>query len=183
MSAFDFNKIIAAIIIAIIVVVIIDKVGNIIINPDKNKLQETAYKIDITKSDDNLAVSKALTDNIAIDSISGLLASSSLENGEKIYKKCGSCHNYKKDSKSKIGPSLWNIINQPKGNATGFAYSKALIEFGGNWNYEELNNFLYNPKEYIKGTKMNFVGLKKNQDRADLILWLRQLSDNPIPLP
>ena len=137
--------------------------------------------IDSEKKDQNKAEQTNKLESI--EQISPLLMNASLEKGEKLFKKCGSCHNYKKDSKSKIGPSLWNIINQPKGNATGFAYSKALIEFGGNWNYEELNNFLYNPKEYIKGTKMNFVGLKKNQDRADLILWLRQLSDNPIPLP
>ena len=182
MSSFEFNKILAAIILAIIVIVIISKVGDIIVDNNKTDLQETAYKIDIPEPDSNIATD-SITTSKNIEPIIDLLASASLENGEKIYKKCGSCHLYKKDSKSKIGPSLWNIINKPKGNTAGFAYSKALIEFGGNWNYEELNNFLYNPKEYIKGTKMNFVGLKKNQDRADLILWLRQLSDNPIPLP
>ena len=107
----------------------------------------------------------------------------SLEKGEKIYKKCGACHNYEKESKSKVGPNLWNIINRLKASTEGFAYSKALSEFGGKWNYEELNNFLYKTKEYIKGTKMNFAGLKNVQDRADLILFLRQQSDNPFPLP
>ena len=66
---------------------------------------------------------------------------------------------------------------------SGFAYSKALSDYGGKWTFEELNGFLYKPKEYIQGTKMNFAGLNNVEDRANLILWLRQNSDNPAPLP
>ena len=182
MSSFEFNKILAAIILALVVVVIISKVGDIIVDTNKTGLKETAYKIDIPKVDVGTAVSSATASEI-IDPISALLATASLEKGEKIYKKCGACHNYEKGSKSKIGPSLWNIIDRLKASSEGFAYSNALSEFGGTWNYKELNNFLYKPKEYIQGTKMNFVGLKKSEDRADLILWLRQQSDNPVPLP
>ena len=91
--------------------------------------------------------------------------------------------NNKKDSKSKVGPNLWDLINRTKGSVDGFAYSKALIDQGGKWTYDELNAFLYKPKKYIEGTKMNFAGLKEAQDRADLIYWLRQYSDNPVPLP
>ena len=64
-----------------------------------------------------------------------------------------------------------------------FAYSKALAEYGGDWGYEELAEFLYKPKKYIKGTKMNFAGLKKVEDRANLVLFLREHSDSPVPLP
>ena len=182
MSSFEFNKILAAIILAIIVIVIISKVGDIIVDNNKTDLQETAYKIDIREPDSNIA-SDSISTSKNIEPIIELLASASLENGEKIYKKCGSCHNYKKGSKSKIGPNLWDIINRPKANSQGFAYSEALAKIGGTWTYEELNNFLYKPKEYIKGTKMNFAGLKNTQDRADIILFLRQQSDNLIPLP
>ena len=182
MSSFEFNKILAAIILAIIVIVIISKVGDIIVDNNKTDLQETAYKIDIPEPDSNIA-SDSISTSKNIEPIIDLLASASLKNGEKIYKKCGSCHNYKKDSKSKIGPNLWDIINSPKANSKGFAYSEALSKIGGSWTYEELNSFLYKPNEYIKGTKMNFVGLKNTQDRADIILFLRQQSDNLIPLP
>ena len=182
MSSFEFNKILAAIILALVVVVIIGKVGNLIMDTNKTEQKETAYKIDIPKVDVSTSVS-ATTASETIESILALLATASLENGGKIYKKCGACHNNEKGSKAKIGPNLWNIVNRSKANTEGFAYSKALAEFGGKWNYEELNNFLYKPKEYIQGTKMNFVGLKKVEDRADLILWLRQQSDNPVPLP
>ena len=182
MSSFEFNKILAAIILALVVVVIIGKIGDVIMNTEKTDLKETAYKIDIPKVAVSTAVSSATASEI-IEPISALLATASLEQGTKIYKKCGACHNYEKGSKSKIGPSLWNIINRLKASSESFTYSNALAEFGGNWTYEELNNFLYKPKEYIKGTKMNFAGLKKAKDRADLIMWLRQQSDNPVPLP
>ena len=182
MSGFEFNKILASIILAIIIVVIIGKVGDIIVNTNKNNQKETAYKIDIPKSEINVVASSTSTLE-AIEPILDLLATASLENGGKIYKKCGACHNYEKGSKAKIGPNLWNIVNRSKADIEGFSYSKALAEFGGTWTYEELNNFLYKPKEYIQDTKMNFIGLKKAEDRADLILWLRELSDNPVSLP
>ena len=106
-----------------------------------------------------------------------------MENGEKLFKKCAACHNYEKGGANKVGPQLWNLINRPKANVEGFAYSKALAEYGGEWGYEELAEFLYKPKKYIKGTKMNFVGLKKVKDRADIVYFLRAQSDNPAPLP
>ena len=120
---------------------------------------------------------------IDIEPISALLASASLENGEKLFKKCATCHNYEKGGANKVGPQLWNLINRPKANVEGFAYSKALAEYGGEWGYEELAEFLYKPKKYIKGTKMNFAGLKKVNDRADLVYFLREQSENPVPLP
>ena len=76
-----------------------------------------------------------------------------------------------------------NLINRPLANVDGFAYSKALNQFGGVWGYEELSQFLYKPKQYIEGTKMNFSGLKKSADRANLILFLREQAEEPAPLP
>ena len=182
MSVFEVNKILASIIVAIIIFVIIGLVGNFVIKINYDESLETAYKIDIPEASADLTTQIA-TNVEMVEAISLLLASASLEKGEKIFKKCGACHNNKKDSKSKIGPNLWNLINRQKASVSGFAYSKALSDYGGKWTFEELNEFLYKPKEYIKGTKMNFAGLKDIEDRADLILWLRQYSDSPIPLP
>ena len=182
MSGFEINKILASIIVAIIIFVIIGLVGNFVVKIKYDESQETAYKIDIPETSDDLTTQIAINDE-EIEAISSLLTSASLEKGEKIFKKCGACHSYKKDSKSKIGPNLWNLINKQKASVSGFAYSKALSDYGGKWTFEELNRFLYKPKEYIKGTKMNFVGLNNIEDRANLILWLRQNSDNPAPLP
>ena len=181
MSGIEFNKILAAIIITIIIFVIIGFIGNFLVKVDSNESQKTAYKIEIPETSVDSASQTVSNDNI--EAISSLLVNASLDKGEKNFKKCGICHNYKKDSQSKIGPNLWNLINRPKASVKDFAYSKALINHEGKWTYEELNGFLYKPKEYIKGTKMNFSGLSNTEDRANLILWLRQHSDNPVPLP
>ena len=182
MSGFEINKILASILVAIIIFVIIGFVGNFIVKINYNESLVKAYKIDLPEASADSTMRKATNDEM-VESISSLLASASLERGEKIFNKCGSCHNYKKGSKSKIGPNLWDLINRPKAGVSGFAYSKSLSEYGGKWTFEELNEFLYKPKEYISGTKMNFAGLNNVKDRANLILWLRQQSDNPIPLP
>jgi len=182
MSGFEINKILASIIVAIIIFVIIGLVGNLVVKINYDEPQITAYKIDIPETSADSSTQTSTNDKM-VESISLLLAGASLEQGEKIFKKCGACHNYKKDGKSKIGPNLWDLINRQKASVSGFAYSKALSDSGGKWTFEELNEFLYKPKEYISGTKMNFAGLKDVEDRADLILWLRQQSDNPIPLP
>jgi len=182
MSGFEINKILASILVAIIIFVIIGLVGNFVVKINYDESQITAYKIDIPEASADSSTQTSANDEM-VEAISLLLAGASLEQGEKIFKKCGACHNYKKDSKSKIGPNLWNLINRQKASVSGFAYSKALSDYGGKWTFEELNEFLYKPKEYIQGTKMNFAGLKDVEDRADLILWLRQYSDNPVPLP
>ena len=182
MYGFEINKILASIILAVLIIGGISFVGNLFVNIDHKKNQVTAYKIDIPESD--ITTQSAVSEEgEIIEPISTLLINASFEQGEKLYKKCGSCHNYKKNSPSKIGPNLWDIINRPKGKVEGFAYSNSLIEFGGKWTYEELAKFLYKPKDYIKGTKMNFAGLKNVEDRTNLIFWLQQHSDNPVPLP
>ena len=165
----------------ILIIILIGQAGDLIVNIDHNTKQETTRKIKVLETDktDSVAIKK----EEVIEPISALLMNGSLESGQKIFKKCGSCHNIKKGSANKVGPNLWNIINRPVANVEGFSYSKALIENGGKWNYEELAKFLYKPKLYAKGTKMNFSGLKKVQDRANLVLFLRENSDNPVPLP
>jgi len=182
MSGLEVNKIIASIIVAILVIVIISYAADIIMNINPDEKKEVAYKIDLPEPDSSEAAVTAQIE-AAIDPISALLMNASIEKGKKIYKKCGSCHNYEKGSVNKVGPNLWNIVNRSKASMDGFAYSDALAKYGGIWSYEELAAFVYKPKEYIVGTKMNFAGLKKVEDRANLVLFLRDQSDNPAPLP
>ena len=180
MSGLEVNKILASIIFAVLIVTLIGHFGDLIIDTEHHDQKETAYKIDVEEMP---TVEGAVKKEEVIEPISALLASASLENGEKLFKKCATCHNYEKGGANKVGPQLWNLINRPKANVDGFAYSKALAEYGGLWGYEELAEFLYKPKKYIKGTKMNFAGLKKVKDRADLVYFLREHSDEPAPLP
>ena len=181
MSGLEVNKILASIILAVLIVTLIGHFGDLLIDIEHHDQKETAYKIEVdeTPAGDGVTIKK----EEIIEPISALLASASLENGEKLFKKCATCHNYDKGGANKVGPQLWNLINRPKANVEGFAYSKALAEYGGEWGYEELAEFLYKPKKYIKGTKMNFAGLKKVKDRADIVYFLREQSDSPIPLP
>jgi cytochrome c len=115
--------------------------------------------------------------------ILALLASADVEAGIKTAKKCTACHVFDKGGKNKVGPGLWNIVNADKANVDGFIYSAALAEMDGGWDYQALNAFLYKPKAYVAGTKMNFAGLKKPQDRANIIAYLRSLAEAPVALP
>ena len=182
MSGLEVNKIIVSIIVAILVIVIISYAADIIMDIDPDEKKEVAYKIDLPEPNSS-ETTATIQIGTAIDPISALLMNASIEKGEKIYKKCGSCHNYEKRSGNKVGPNLWNIVNRSKASMDGFAYSDALTQSGGIWSYEELAAFVYKPKEYIIGTKMNFAGLKKAEDRANLVFFLRDQSDNPAPLP
>ncbi|MGH6763244.1 MAG: c-type cytochrome [Phyllobacterium sp.] len=119
--------------------------------------------------------------------IATLLASADPANGEKVFKKCAACHTTENGGANKVGPNLWNIVNRPMATHEGFSYSTAMKEFsqGGSvvWDYDHLNHFLTSPKGYIKGTAMGFAGDKKDNERADLIAYLRTLADSPAALP
>lgn len=115
--------------------------------------------------------------------ILALLSGADIGAGQKTAKKCTACHVFEQGGKNKVGPGLWNRVAAQKGEVEGFAYSSALLDLGGSWDYPALNAFLYKPKAYIPGTKMNFAGLKKPADRANVIAYLRSLSDQPVALP
>ena len=115
--------------------------------------------------------------------ILALLKDANISKGQKISKKCVACHSFNQGGPNKVGPNLWNIVNRRMASVDGFKYSKSLAAFDEGWNYINLNKFLTKPKDYIKGTKMNYAGLKKESDRANIISWLRTLSDSPVPFP
>lgn len=115
------------------------------------------------------------------------LASADVGKGETVFKKCTACHTADNSGANKTGPGLWGVVNRPIASHEGFAYSAAMKEFsqGGSvvWDFDHLDHFLASPKGYIKNTAMGFAGVKPPQDRADLIAYLRTLSDDPAPLP
>ena len=132
-------------------------------------------------SETNPTKAKEVTE-VIIEPITALLAAANVESGLKVAKKCVACHGFEAGGPNKVGPNLYDIVNKEQGKAD-YAYSKVLASLDGKWTYEELNKFLYKPKLYSKGTKMNYAGLSKVKDRANLIAWLRTKSDNPAPLP
>ena len=106
-----------------------------------------------------------------------------MDHGEATFKKCKACHSIKQGGKHNIGPALYNVMTRNSGEISDYKYSKSLIAYNKKWTFEELNGFLLKPATWIKGNKMGFAGLKDEKDRASVILYLNQMSDNPLPLP
>ena len=111
------------------------------------------------------------------------MASGDLDAGKKIFKKCASCHSIVKGGGNKIGPALYNVVGRAVGGVSDYKYSKALATYGKEWTFKELNSFLTKPATYLRGTKMAYAGLRKEADRASIIMYLNQNSDSPRPLP
>ncbi len=175
MNSFEINKIIAAILVTILVVFGIGKISDTIFDKDDKDI--VAYKVEAPESETTQASAESSLD------MSALLAMGDVAHGEKVYKKCKACHSIKQGGKNNIGPKLWNVMFRPVGSITDYKYSKALSSYGKEWSWEEMNGFLIKPSAWIKGNKMGFAGLKNEKDRASVILYLNQNSDNPKTLP
>ncbi|MBB3290723.1 MULTISPECIES: cytochrome c family protein [Rhizobium] len=119
--------------------------------------------------------------------IAQLLQKADAKAGEAIFKKCQACHSGEKGGPNKVGPDLWGIVDRPVAEHEGFAYSAGMKEFskGGSekWTYDHLYHFLAAPKKFVAGTAMGFAGLPKEEDRANVIAYLRTLADTQVPLP
>ncbi len=176
MDSFEINKIIAAVLVVFLTVFGISKISDIVFEVKKPNI--SAYKVEVTK-DTNTEDSGA---NKSVD-ISALLAMGDVDHGKSVFKKCSACHSVKKGGKNKIGPALYNVLGRKVAALSDYKYSKAFIAHGKSWTFGEMNGFLLKPQAHIKGTKMAFAGLKKEKDRASVILFMNQNSDTPIPLP
>ena len=176
MDSFEINKIVAAVIVVFLVVFGIGKISDIVFHVEKPNT--SAYKVEFAELDKTKTSSSVQTVDIA-----ALLALGSIEHGKKVFKKCSACHSIKKGGRNNIGPGLYSVLGRNMGGVQDYKYSKALIAFGKDWTFEEMNNFLIKPTSYIKGTKMAFAGLKKEKDRASVILYMNSNADSPLDLP
>ena len=177
MDALRINKIAAALLSGVLLIMVFGKIGNILVDPKTDI--SNAYPIEVPEKNQ---IKSKIVEEVVIEPILALLATANLESGQKISKKCVACHGFDAGGPNKVGPNLYNIVNKDQGKAD-YTYSKVLASLSGKWSYEELNKFLYKPKLYSKGTKMNYAGLSKTKDRANLIAWLRTKSDSPASLP
>jgi cytochrome c len=176
MNSFELNKIIAAILLVVALIIGLNKISDSIFHVEKP--ENSGYKVEV------VAVSTTDTSDAAekID-ISALMTMGDLNHGKKIFKKCAACHSIKQGGGNKIGPALYNVVGRAVGGVSDYKYSKSLASYGKEWSFEELNGFLIKPATWIKGTKMAFPGLKKEKDRASVIIYINQNGDSPKPLP
>ena len=179
MDSFEINKIVAAVLLVALLVIGIGKLSDIIFHVEKPKTP--GYAVEVAQT---VSSTESSSDKIEekVD-ISALMAMGDVASGEKVFKKCAACHSIAKGGKNKIGPALYNVVGRQVGGVSDYKYSKALSEYKKNWTFEELNGFLLKPSKWIKGTKMAYAGLRKESDRASVIKYLNENSDNPIPLP
>jgi cytochrome c len=180
---FEFDKIVGAIALAIFLFIFSDNIGDMLYHAKKYTLQR-GYQIEVEESSATTGGAAAgIPDQIDIHAI---MAAADAAAGEAVFKKCTTCHTPEKGGANKVGPNLWGIVGKKVATTASFDYSKAMVSRGAeniSWSYEELYRYLYAPKKYVPGTKMAFAGIKKDVDRANLIAYLRTLSDKPNPLP
>ena len=180
MDSFEINKIVAAVLMVALLVIGIGKLSDIIFHVEKPK--SPGY---VVKVEEAVTASSQLSSETAEEKIDmvAFMALGDLATGEKVFKKCAACHSIVKGGKNNIGPALYNVVGRQVGSISDYKYSKALSGYGKEWTFEELNGYLIKPAKWIKGTKMAFAGLRKETDRASVIKYLNQNSDNPLPLP
>tara|TARA_B100000963_G_scaffold341110_1_gene340465 strand:+ start:190 stop:735 length:546 start_codon:yes stop_codon:yes gene_type:complete len=181
MDSFEINKIIAAILLTALIIIGIGKFTDILFYVEKPK--ESAYKIEGLESAQVSVGTKAEAKKVEKVDIKQLLAMGDLAHGQKVFKKCSACHMIATDGKNMIGPNLWSVIGRKAGSVDDYKYSKAMVAYGKKWTFEEMNAYLIKPQAYIKGTKMAFAGLRKEKDRASVILYMNSKSSNPLALP
>ena len=174
------NKIIVSIVFAIILVLGINKVTDVIFYIEKP--EKSAYQVANVTTVASTTSSETSSVSYESENIMALFASTSAAEGAKVFKKCAACHSIAEGGGNKIGPALWGVLGRPAGSILDYKYSKAMAAHGKNWSFEEMNGFLIKPKDWIKGTKMSFSGLKKAKERAAVILYMNENTNSPLPL-
>ena len=179
MDSFEINKIVAAVLMVALLVIGIGKLSDVIFHVEKP--EKPGYAVDVEE-----VTTVSTSTNASVEEkvdIAALMAMGDVTIGEKVFKKCAACHSIVKGGKNNIGPALYNVVGRKTGVVSDYKYSKALASYDKEWTFEELNGYLIKPAKWVKGTKMAFAGLRKEKDRASVIKYLNQNSDNPLPLP
>ena len=179
MDSFELNKIIAAILMVALLVIGLGKIADGVFHVKKPK--NPGYQVEVESQ--LISDKSKATEVVEKIDIGAIMALGDAESGKKIFKKCAACHSINKDGKNKIGPALYNVVGRTVGGLEDYKYSKTLASYGKEWTFKELNGFLQKPASYLKGTKMSYAGLRKEKDRASIIKYLNQSSDNPKLLP
>ena len=172
----SFNTVAGCVLASALFAMVVGKVSNALVHP--HKLEKPAIAV----SDEAPQTATASAPAQDLPPIAPKLAGANVEAGKAIFQKqCFTCHTVDKGGPNKVGPNQWNLIGRKKATEEGFSYSSALQKLGGEWTYEDINHMIFKPQSFARGTKMAFAGLPKEQDRADVIAYLRTMHDDPKP--
>ena len=173
------NKIIVSIVFAIILVLGINKVADVIFYVEK---PEKSIQVTSLTTVASTTSAETSSENTESGNIMALFASTSAADGAKVFNKCLACHSIGKGGPNKLGPNIFGVLNRKAGSVSGYKYSKAMVAFEKSWSVEEMDGFLTKPRDWVKNTKMSFIGLKNAKDRAAVILYMNENTDSPLPL-
>jgi cytochrome c len=180
MDAFEVNKTLGAVLAALLVIFGSRTMLDILWR--EHRPEKPGWAIPV-KEVASTSTAKEPAAPFEASQVLALLAKGSAEGGQDTFKKCLQCHTPDKGGRALTGPNLYGIVGRPRASMAGFPYSEAMKSHPGNWTFEELAKYLHDPKADIPGNKMAFAGVKDNAELADLLVYLRKLSDNPAPLP
>jgi cytochrome c len=178
MDSFELNKIIGAVLGTCLILLVTSFTAGAIFTPTMP--QKPGFEIAVKEAPEGGAAKEAAPPSEPIEK---LLQTASVEKGAAAAKKCQACHTFAKGEKNGVGPNLYGIVGDKKGEGRGFNFSAAMKAKGGEWTYDDLNKFIANPKGFVPGTAMGFAGITKDSERADVIDYLHTLADSPVPLP
>jgi cytochrome c len=179
MDSFELNKIIGAVLGTCIVLLVTSFAAGAIFAPVMPA--KPGYEIAVKEAAPAGGKEAAPAPSEPIEK---LLQTASVEKGQAAAKKCQACHTFEKGGPNRVGPNLYGIVGDKKGEGRGgFNFSAAMKAKGGTWTFDDLNKFITNPKAFVPGTAMGFAGIQKDSERADVIAYLATLADTPVPLP
>jgi cytochrome c len=182
MNSFEFNKIAGAVLGTALVVFGLNELSGILYHSEAP--EKPGFAVEVAEAGAAEGEAAGGEQPATAASLGTLLASADAAKGQTVFKACAACHDASKGGPNKVGPNLWGIVGRNHGIHEGFAYSEAMAKLSDKpWTYEALNEFIHAPKQAVPGTKMAYGGLKKDQDRANLLAYLQTLSDAPVPFP
>ena len=178
MDSFELNKILGAVLGTCLILLVTSFAASALFAP--NKPEKPGFEIAVKEE---AAGGEKAAAAAPPEPIEKLLQTASVQKGEQAAKKCAACHDFTKGGPNKVGPNLFGIVGDKKGEVRGFNFSAAMKAKGGTWTIDDLSQFIDNPKGFVPGTAMGFAGIQKGSERADVIAYLNSLSDSPKPLP
>jgi cytochrome c len=181
MDSFELNKIVGAVLGVLLLVMGTGLLAEGIFAGPKVKVE--GYELPVAAA---VSAAPAAEAKAADTPIVERLKVADAKRGETGVKACQACHNFEKGAAAKVGPALYGVVDRAMGSMTGFNYSAGFKERsakGDKWDYAALDAFITNPKAYIAGTAMGYAGLADGAKRADIVAYLRSLSESPSPLP